>query len=302
MAFDLYFAGSRTQGVDDWLAENEQPRLFSQLNDKKAIEAWNRYEKRGKLFIDSGAHSAHTKDFEVDVDAYIQYVNNLDDYVSIFAQVDKIPGVYRKPKTIKDWEEAPAKSWENFLYMHERLKSPDKCIPVFHQGENFRWLKTICDAKFDGKSIPYIGISPRGDVRVKDKEKFIAECFQIIEDSPNPDVKVHAFGMTTLEVLERYHFYSADSTTWLLTAAMGRIMTPWGLVYCSNRSKFETTPDQLFPAAKEAIFAYIKEMGYDYDQIVEDYVARMQINCRYLKNWADNYQHKPVNTRRKRLF
>lgn len=302
MGFDLYFAGSRTGGVDDWLSSHEAPRLFSQLNDRMSIKKWIEYEKRGKLFIDSGAHSAHTKDLEVDVDNYIAYVNGLDDYVSIFAQLDKIPGVYRKPKTIKDWEEAPAKSWENFQYMHERLKSPEKCIPVFHQGENFKWLKTICEAKFDGKHIPYIGISPRGDVRVKDKEKFISECFQIIEDSSNPDVKVHAFGMTTLEVLERYHFYSADSTTWLLTAAMGKIMTPWGLVYCSNKSKWETSADKMFPAAKEAVFDYIREAGYEYDQIVDDYVARMIINCRFLKNWADNYKFTPVNSKKRRLF
>lgn len=302
MAFDLYFAGSRTPGADDWLAANKAPRLFSQLNDRKAIAKWNEYEVRGKLFIDSGAHSAHTKDFEVDVDDYIRYVNDLDDFVTIFAQLDKIPGIYRKPKTIKDWQEAPAKSWENFKYMHERLKSPDKCIPVFHQGENFKWLKMMCEEKFDGKHIPYIGISPRGDVRVADKERFISDCFEIISQSPNPDVKVHAFGMTTLEVLERYHFYSADSTTWLLTAAMGKIMTPWGLVYCSNKSRWETPADKMMPVAREVIMDYIKEAGYTYEQVVDDYAARMVINCKYLKNWADNYQYKPVNGKRKRLF
>lgn len=302
MKFDLYFAGSRTGGVDDWLAEHEAPRLFSQLNDRSSITAWNSYEKRGKLFVDSGAHSAHTKNLEVDVDDYINYVNDLDDFVDIFAQLDKIPGIYRQPKTIKDWVEAPEKSWKNYVYMRERLKSPDKCIPVFHQGENLKWLKNMCDATFEGKHIPYIGISPRGDVRVKDKESFIADCFGVIEESSNPDVKVHAFGMTTLSVLERYHFYSADSTTWLLTAAMGNIMTPWGLVYCSNKSKWQTTPDQMLPAAKEAIIDYIRSAGYEYDQIVDDYAARMIINCRYLKNWSDNYEFKPANTRRKKLF
>lgn len=302
MPFDLYFAGSRTSKVDDWLSANHMPRLYSQLNDRTGIQKWTEYLERGKLFIDSGAHSAHTKDFEVNVDKYIDYVNALDDYVTIFAQVDKIPGVYRKPKTIKDWEEAPAQSWENFQYMHERLKSPEKCLPVFHQGENMKWLKTICEAKFDGKSIPYIGISPRGDVRVKDKEQFISDCFQIIQESSNPDVKVHAFGMTTLDVLERYHFYSADSTTWLLTAAMGRIHTPWGLLYCSNKSKTDPTADQMLPVAKDALFGYIREMGYTYDQVVEDYIARMIINCKFLKQWSDNYQFKPVNGKRKRLF
>lgn len=302
MGFDLYFAGSRTGGVDDFLAAQKAPRLYSQLNDRSSIRKWNEYEVRGKLFIDSGAHSAHTKNKEVDVDKYLDYVNSLDEYVEIFAQLDKIPGVYRQKKTIQDWQSAPAESWENFKYMHERLKSPKKCIPVFHQGENFKWLETMLREKLDGEHIPYIGISPRGDVRVKDKERFISDCFSVIESSSNPDVKVHAFGMTTLEVLERYHFYSADSTTWLLVAALGKIITPWGLIYCSNKSKETKRADQMQSVAKEVIFDYVRQAGYEYDEIVESYTARMIINCKYLLNWAENYKFTPVNTKRRRLF
>lgn len=301
MSFDLYFAGSRTGGVDDWLSENLCPRLYSQLNDRTSIKKWNQYPKRGKLFIDSGAHTAHTQMREVDVDDYLDYVNNLDDYVTIFAQVDKIPGIYRKPKTIKDWVEAPEISWNNYLYMRERAKSPDKIIPVFHQGENLKWLSNMLEARFDGKPIPYIGISPRGDVPVSSKENFIADCFKVIESSSNPNVKVHAFGMTTLEVLERYHFYSADSTTWLLTAAMGNIITPWGLVYCSDRDANRTLTS-LPKMVQEAFLSYISGTGYTFEQLAKDYVARMLVNCRYLKNWADNYQYKPVKVRRQKLF
>lgn len=301
MAFDLYFAGSRTGGVDDWLSDNLTPRLYSQLNDRSSIKKWNEYKKRGKLFIDSGAHTAHTQMREVDVDDYLAYVNELDDYITIFAQVDKIPGIYRKPKTIKDWQEAPEKSWENYLYMRERAKSPEKIIPVFHQGENLKWLSNMLEAKFDGKHIPYIGISPRGDVSVKVKENYISDCFKVIEESSNPNVKVHAFGMTTLDVLERYHFYSADSTTWLLTAAMGNIMTPWGLIYCSDRN-IDKTVKAMPRAAQEAFLSYIKDTGYTYEQLEKDYTARMIVNCRYLKNWSDNYQFKPSTARRNRLF
>lgn len=294
MGFDLYFAGSRDKKSDDFLAQNLCPRLFSQLNDRKSIQAWMEYAKKGKLFIDSGAHSAHTRGVELDVDEYINYVNEHDDEISIFAQVDKIPGVYRQHKTEKDWAEAPALSWENYKYMRERVKSPDKLIPVFHQGEDWKWLKNMCEATFDGKHIPYIGLSPRGDVKVKDKEEFVKKGFQIIKDSSNPNVKVHAFGMTTLSLLERYPFYSADSTTWLLVAAMGQINTPWGIVYVSEQKSREGHIDQLPPQVKAKIEAWLKELGYTLEDVATSHVARSLVNCAYLKHWADNYQYKPA--------
>lgn len=304
MGFDLYFAGSRTPGADDWLAANKCCRLFSQLNDKKAIAAWNEYEVRGKLFVDSGAHSAHTQGIEIPVDDYIQYVNDLDEYISIFAQLDKIPGMYRKPKTIEDWVTAPELSWKNYLYMRERVKSPDKLIPVFHQGENFKWLNTMLETTFEGgKHIPYIGLSPRGDVSVKDKRAFIDKSFNIILKSSNPRVKVHAFGMTSLDVLEMFPFYSADSTTWLLIAAMGQILTPWGLIYVSSKGTADPLHIKNQPVlARDKILSYIKDKGFTLDQIQEDYAARMLVNAMYLKNWADNYVYKGTKPAKKSLF
>ena len=96
--------------------------------------------------------SAHTRDAEVDVDAYIEYLNGIDDDVHVFAQVDKIPGKFRHPKTREELAEAPEMSWNNYLYMRERLKSPEKLLPIFHQGEDFKWLHNILDYR-----------SPEGD-------------------------------------------------------------------------------------------------------------------------------------------
>lgn len=302
MAFNLYFAGSRTKEIDDWLSANNCNRLFSQLNDRRAIKDWCEYESKSKLFIDSGAHSAHTRGVSLDVDDYIKYVNELDSKVSIFAQVDKIPGTYRKPRTIQEIQEAPKLSWDNYLYMRSRLVSPDKCLPVFHQGEDFKWLDNMLEATFDGKHIPYIGLSPRGDISVKQKEVFIAECFKHIKNSSNPQVKTHAFGMTSLNLLERYPFYSADSTTWLLVAAMGNVMTPWGVWYCSKRTLTDNNLNCLPSDALEAVKEYFNSLGFTLEQISDSYEARMIANCMYLKKWADEYKYMPVTITYNKLF
>ena len=79
------------------------------------------------LFIDSGAYSVYTgKKDKIDVDEYISYVDSLDDYIYAVAQVDTLPGKFGQPKYSQDYIESADKSWENYLYMRSKMKSPEK--------------------------------------------------------------------------------------------------------------------------------------------------------------------------------
>ena len=249
--FNLYFAGSDNPAWREYLIAKKGNRLASWINDRNVIDAWIQNKAKGKLFIDSGAFSAHTVGKEVDVDKYIEFLNSIDDYVHIAAQVDKIPGVFRQAKTRKQCLEAPLMSWENYLYMRERVKSPDKILPVFHQNEDFDWLLTMLETKFEGKHIPYIGVSPANDRSTKEKNEWFETVFRLIGQSSNPNVKTHAFGMTSLPVLERYPFTSADSTSWIMTGANGGIMTPNGTVVISDKQK--DNPQHILHQTKEEI-------------------------------------------------
>ena len=145
---NIYFAGSTFKGLNDWIQQNGFNKLFSQENDRREIANWVAHkrankENSSKLFIDSGAFSAHTKGVEIDVDEYIDYLNKNEDALTIYAQVDKIPGEFGKPKTPEQIAEAPKMSWDNYLYMAPKLKNKDKLVPIFHQHEDFKWLK-IC--------------------------------------------------------------------------------------------------------------------------------------------------------------
>lgn len=305
--FDLYFAGGMNKASEVYLKSEGANRLCSQLLDRKAIEEWAASRAlghaKGKLFIDSGAFSAHTKGSEVNVDEYIEYVNRLDDQVAIFAQVDKIPGTFRKPKTKQELLEAPEISWKNYLYMRDKVKSPDKLLPIFHQGEDYKWLKLILDARFDGKPIPYIGISPANDQTTKQKELFIDKCFKIIKDSSNPDVKTHAFGMTAWDLLERYPFTSADSTTWLMSAANGAIITKYGTVVVSERCSHQPAYLGRMPkAAVQEIQKYVESHGFSIQELSSDYKQRFIFNIMFLLEWANNYEYRPTSAVRKSLF
>ena len=304
MAFNLYFAGSGNTKWEECLLEHNCNRLASQLNDKKVITDWLEYKKTGKasgkLFIDSGAFSAHTKNSEVDVDKYVTYLNEIDDLVDVFAQVDKIPGEFRKPKTLSQCIEAPKLSWENYLQMRDMVKSPDKLLYIFHQNESFEWLRKCLNATFNGKPIPYIGISPANDKSTKEKRKWFDTVFQIIRDSNNPNIKTHAFGMTSLKALETYPFYSADSTSWIMTGANGSIMTEFGIIPVSDKQL--NNPEHIVHIQNEELVSYIEDFGFNIEELGTDYTERIKFNAVYLQDWANNYVLKGQPTYRKRLF
>lgn len=298
MAFNLYFAGSYAKKSDELIEKHGLLRLMSYLNDRNHIHT--RQRKGLVTFVDSGAYSAHTKGAEVDVDEYIAWLNENDDTVQICAQLDKIPGEFGKPKTREQLLEAPELSWENYLYMVERLKSPEKLLPIFHQGEDFKHLHRMLNHT---PKIPYIGISPANDLSTKLKERWIRKCFNIIKNSPNPEVKTHAFGMTSLWVLERYPFTSADSTSWIMTGANGSIMSKYGVLLVSANAKknpkhVSNLPKPVYEELKE----YVASKGFSLDAMMDDYKERIMFNIEYLKEWAENYEYKPVKEGQTGLF
>lgn len=300
MSFDLYFAGGQNRMLYDWLAQNNGCKLFSQVSDRSDIEYWCSKDS-GKLFIDSGAYTVYTKNIDLDVDEYIKYINSIDEHLTIFAQVDKIPGVYGQPKTKEQILEAPELSWKNYCYMRERVKSPDKLLPIFHRRENWKYLHQMLETTFDGKHIPYIGLATTTDSTVKEKEEWFNKCFDIIKKSSNPNVKTHAFGMTSLRLLEQYPFTSADSTSWIMVGANGNIMTPFGLMTVSD-SQSHLKNHISNNIGEEKLKKYLQSIGIELYLVKTDYKYRMLANLIYLKNWADNYVYKCSSINRKKLF
>jgi hypothetical protein len=294
--------------------------LYSQLNNRGALKKRYAAPTEGKLLLDSGAHTAHTQGKQVDVEDYISYANEHIDKISLYVQVDKIPGMYRKPKTAKDWLEAPAISFENYKYMRERSKDWHKLVPVFHQGEDFKWLKNLCEVTFDGEHIPYIGLSPRGDVSLKDKYDFCASCFEVIQNSSNPDVKTHAFGATSLSMLERLPFTSADSTTWVLVSAFGQVWIPTGItgfsvddtvgvkLGVSEQNKSHPTGTQTYweqpDYVKKRLDDYFESIGTNIEELAVSHSARALASAKFCQNWAENYEYKGLKKfgGTKRLF
>lgn len=302
LAFNLYFAGTQNSETEEWLKEHKVNRLFSQLNDRSSIKEWVQLirdkHRDAKLFIDSGAYTAHTLGRKIDCDEYIDYVNRLDDYITCFAQLDSIPGHFGETPTIQEILEAPEKSWQNYLYMIKHVKSPQKLIPVFHQGEDFKWLKTMVDY-----GVEYIGLSCRKDKDSSIWGPWFEQCFKVINASGRKDVKTHAFGLTAFKILESYPFYSSDSTTWIRASSNGTILTPFGVIYVSEaKSNDPWHIKHLDPSLRKKLEEYIESRGYTLEGVMTRYQTRMTFNASYMQDWANSYVYRGTGTVKKRLF
>ena len=277
----IYFAGSAKLAVDAWLREKKLPRLMSQLNDRNLIPRWVEYQKKVNpdafIFIDSGAYSAYTKGATIDVDAYIDWLNQYGDSFTVFAQVDFIPGKSNVEQDPEIYLKAPRLSWENYLYMRERLRPElrDKLSPVFHEGEYWEWLTNMLEwiAPDTGKHIPYICISPHTETTSAARLKFCKTAYSIIHKSSNPTVKTHCLGLTALHLLKSIPATSVDSTTWLQTAIHGQILLHKGgrlapVVVSERTVHLDNHFIYLAPQIQKEIVRQIEALGYSAESIL----------------------------------
>lgn len=296
--FHLYFAGTQNKDSEKLIEDENNFRLLSYVNDQTQLR--QRREKGLLTFVDSGAFTAYKQGTEIDIDEYIKWLNEHDEYVLIAAELDKMPGKVGHPRTREITEEAAKVSWENYIYMIERVKSPDKILPIFHQGEDFRHLERMLNHT---PAIDYIGLSPSQMESTRIKEVWITHCFEVIHASKNPHVKTHAFGMTSLKVLERQPFTSADSTSWIMVGSNGSIMTPNGTILVSEQGKGQRTHiDSMPKTAIKKVKEYAGKYGYTLEELRTCYKARIGLNIKYLTEWTNNYEYTPLTIKQKRLF
>lgn len=271
-------------------------RLFSQYLDRSDIKKWIESSKdtgrRYTIFIDSGAYTAHTQGAEIKLDTYIDYLNAHQGYFQVIAPLDVIPDATTESKI-----QAPQKSWENYQTMKEKVKDSDNIIPVFHMGEDFKYLNMILN-----DDTKYMALGGQVGSSQKEKISWYEKCFQIIRKSRNPNIKIHAFGMTSIKLLEMYPFYSADSTSWLMCAANGSIMTKDGTIYVGNNFSDSKHINYMPAGVNDKIRAQCDRYGLQFDKLATDYKEREKFNLFYLQEWADNYTYKGKSTYRRSLF
>lgn len=306
MAFDFYFAGTQCKEATQTIFSLNANVLKSYIYEKKQIlECFERKKNgwTGKLLIDNGAFTVHRQGGEINIDEYIQWLNDNDEYIDRAIALDNIPGKWGSKRTYEELKNSPAQTWENYLYMVDRCKSPQKLLPVFHQGEDFRYLEQMVNHKIKESYVEYICISGNKELTNKQREGWYAKCFEIIQNSENPNVKVHCLGSATESNAIKFPFTSMDATSWIMTGSNGGILTDFGVVKVSKESaKDKDNIKNCSKAVIDFVTNQCSKYGMTLEQIQESYKHRMVLNVYYLYDMSQRTTYNGKKSKTNKLF
>lgn len=222
-----------------------------------------------QIFLDSGAFSAFSLGVSIDINAYCDYVKKNGDILR------KDDGVIMA--SVLDGIGDPLKTWQNQLYMESQGAIP---LPCFHFGEDERYLEWYI-ARYK-----YITI---GGLVGKQVDQVIIWLDRIwnkylLDGSGRPRLKVHAFGVTTNRIMERYPWYSVDSSSWIQYAIFGWIYNyEHGAVTISSKSPTRHDIGRhystLTTIEQDALKIKLNRKGFDPERLAEVYESRAAYNC-----------------------
>lgn len=305
--FNLYFAGWYNDDMMDVIVKNNYNQLLSNINERDKIYKYIEAKKngwKGKLLIDSGAFSIHKSKKEVPLQDYIDFLNANHEYLDYYIQLDNIPGEWGRKPTDEEVADSPKKTWENYLYMVDKLVEPKKLLPVFHQGEDMFYLKQMLEFKYkDGTPIDYICLSSNKSLDAKKRYEWYKQCYDVIENSSNPNVKTHSLGTQSQRHINSIPFTSADATSWILSAGNGGIFTKYGTMYISSQG-YHLKKNVANNIAVDVFKEYVESKGFTMEGLATDSSERVKWNLIYLGDWARDERKYigPSSFKKRRLF
>lgn len=191
----------RIKGTNDKIKPKYVLETFF-AGEKACIEAYKSVNSKNFL-LDSGAFSFMSgqkcsKEILSDyLNKYIEFINKYDIKYFFELDVDTIFGI------------------EYVEQMRLKLeKSTNKqCIPVWHKGRGVEYWKLMCE------QYRYIAI---GGLVFHVKKQEYELIRKMVRYAYDKGVKVHGLGFTKTKELDRYKFYSVDSTSWKMSAIRGQ--------------------------------------------------------------------------------
>lgn len=276
------------------LTEHEQSLVRDLPN---ILESWHYVGKQkfvdemradgAKVFLDSGAFSAHTLGVQLNIEDYCNYINrNLD-----ILRVEDGAVMASVLDGIGD----PQKTYENQLHM-EFLKC--KPLPCYHFGEDERWLEWYV------KNYDYITI---GGMVGRSTEQLITWLDRVwekhmVDGTGKAKLKVHGFGITTTRIMERYPWFSCDSSSWIQAAAFGSIFTAeHGPIAVSDKSPARHDAGRhitnLTTIEQNYLFTMLEKQGFTYERLSTVYESRAAYNL-----WAYGILNAVINAAHDKTF
>jgi hypothetical protein len=239
---------------------------YHYINSNKIVEQMR--ADGAKVFLDSGAFSAHTLGVTIPIEEYCEYIKRNMDILRIE------DGVVMA--SVLDGIGDPLQTWRNQLVMEAYGAKP---LPCFHFGEDSRYLDWYTE-RYD-----YITIGGMVGKSTDSLIKWLDRIWEknLVDGSGNAKIKVHAFGITSVTIMERYPWYSCDSSSWIQSAAFGSIVSPdYGPLSVSTKSPsrhdFGRHVTTLSDPEKDHVLKMLEDQGFTLERLSTVYESRAAYN------------------------
>lgn len=263
----LYFASINISILPDYskpYINNILTSFFYKNDSLKLLNEWT-YDR---LFLDSGAFSAYTQDKTINLDVYAEFIKQYESKITHYANLD----------VIGDAE----KTFENYKLLKAKGLKP---MPVYHYGEARSYLKRYID---EGES--YIALGGM----VGKQNSFTCQLEELFDQYSH--IKFHGFGLSNPVHVNKYPWYSVDSSTWSTGARMGHLIADDRQIHYSELTSQERV------ALLDA-FDIPEEMKCKlFEGIGTDYKARNFINILAFKNIEKRHNVKEFKKMQLDLF
>ena len=234
-----------------------------------------------RVFLDSGAFSAWTKQVEIDLPTYVDYIKHNH---SIIEEVDG-----DLLASVLDGIGDPQKTYENQMKMESLGVRP---LPCFHFGEDPRYLEWYI------QNYTYITIGGMVGRAANVLESWLDMIWSKYLTRPDgwAKLKVHGFGLTNIKLMGKYPWYSVDSSSWAQYMVNGYIYPPKlgkSLMISSRKGSVKQEGDHfdnITPAQREYVRKLIEDDGFSADRMREEHYARGAYNM-----WAYTVLNDRIN-------
>ena len=246
-----------------------------------------------QVFLDSGAFSAFTIGAELSVAEYCAYIARNRDIIRI--EDGSVMA------SVLDGIGDPLQTWRNQIEMEARGVKP---LPCFHAGEDERYLKWYV-ANYE-----YITLGGMVGSSTQQLCIWLDRIWDryLTDGSGNPRIKVHGFGITAVPIMERYPWYSCDSSSWIQSAAFGSIITPG---YSPSKIALPMSVSEKSPSRHDAgqhistltsieqdyVFQMLEKHGFTYERLSTVYESRAAFNL-----WAFGVINTMINAAHSNQF
>ena len=305
---------SFTDEIEDFVYPYAKNRLISYYYESSIKKYINLYRKYNgdvlditdySLIIDSGAYSIWNSNKPAILPQnYANFcLNLLESILDLpfkkieFINLDVIPGIKNQPLTNDQIKYAEEKSLENFIYLNNKIPN---LLPVFHQGDNFKYIYEI-----EKYTLRYC-VSPANDKSTSQRMLWIQDVFRYA----NANFEPHGLGFSNSTIAKANPWYSFDASTHALRAGFGVVMYQtetdlMDIVFSDVRTAQDTGVhfDHFSKIEKDKIleeFMCINEK-FTYDNIMKSGKYRKMLNMYYISHFYKNLSP-PLNLIQETLF